>query len=59
MISYVSKGGSMIDVTFIGDINQLAFALAEDDLSLIQDGFSDWEIRLNDQPTSNLEPVTE
>lgn len=53
-VSLLSRGRGELDITFVGDEEQLALAMAQSDLSLSFDDGSGWRLVMSDarQPTS-------
>ncbi|MHA1601056.1 MAG: DUF2066 domain-containing protein [Alphaproteobacteria bacterium] len=56
-ITLMSRKRTEVDLTFVGDEQQLVLALAQRDLSLSLNPVSGWQVRLSEAPSATAEPA--
>jgi len=57
-ITLMSRKRTEVDLTFVGDEQQLILALAQRDLSLTLNPVSGWQVRLSEAPEPTVVPAT-
>jgi len=57
-VTLMSRKRTEVDLTYVGDEQQLILALAQRDLSLTLNPVSGWQVRLSDAPNATSEPAT-
>jgi hypothetical protein len=57
-VTLLSRKRTELDLTFVGDEQQLILALAQSDLDLALNPVSGWQIRVTTAPGPTIEPGT-